>query len=302
MPSRAGERPFLRSPLRRWRQTALLGASLAALAVVTSLRASPATRGAALAATAAVLANGDGVVEEQSISGPVGHVLGYVQSAIQPLQKQVEAGHIVPKFGEKAQSIVSAIVSGVGEAGPEVERAVDGMLQALFFQQLALLRQQLVGKFEKASKPAEAASQADSQFVTQAQELVRPGSDWSFDQERYALRATLEGSYRRDAALADERVITAQTQQSTVEIISKLQSQMEALQTRVQALRAGSPWFLSSSYRIPGTPLQLIGRYQQGRANLELSLNSDRDPANSEAGFVDGVGPANLGVTLNVGI
>mmetsp|Transcript_147916 Transcript_147916/g.368582 ORF Transcript_147916/g.368582 Transcript_147916/m.368582 type:complete len:301 (-) Transcript_147916:97-999(-) len=300
MPSR-GDRPLPRLPLRRWRHTALIGALFAILAALVALRrASTTARGTALA-TAAVSSPGDGGQEPMS-SGPVGHVLGYVHSAIQPLQKQVESGHIVAKYGEKAQSIVAAVVSGMGEAGPEIERAVDGMLQALFLQQLSLLRQQLVVKFEKASKPAQAASQADSQFVTQAQELVRPGSDWSFDQERYALRATLEGTYRRDAAIAEEKVLSAQTQQSTVEIISKLQSQMEALQTRVQALRAGSPWFLSSSYRIPGTPLQLIGRYQQGRANLELSLNPDRDPANSEAGFVDGIGPANLGVTLNVGV
>jgi len=296
MPSR-GDRPLPRPPLRRWRQTALLGAALAVLATLTALR-----RASPWAAAQACPPADSGGAEEPTIAGPVGNVLGYLQSAIQPLQKQVESGHIVPKFGEKAQTIVSAIASGMGEAGPEIERAVDGMLQALFLQQLSLLRQQLVVKFEKASKPAEAASQADSQFVTQAQELVRPGSGWSFDQERYALRATLEGSYRRDAALMEEKQLAAQTQQSTVEIIAKLQSQMEALQTRVQALRAGSPWFLSTSYRIPHTPLQLIGRYQQGRANLELSLNPDRDPANSEAGFVDGVGPANLGVTLNVGV
>merc|ERR1719493_428178 len=115
----------------------------------------------------------------------------------------------------------------------------------------------------------EAASQADEQFVEQAADLVRPRveglADWSYDQERDALRAALQGAFGRDAALAQGRAQAERAQQSTTEVISKLQSQMETLQTKVANLRAGSPWFLSSSYRIPGTPVQLIGRWQQNR-------------------------------------
>merc|ERR1712129_270281 len=66
--------------------------------------------------------------------------------------------------------------------------------------------------------------------TAQAQELRRPDSDWSYDEERYALRAVLEGSVRRDEAVEEQRMLSTQTQQSTVEIINKLQSQMENLQ------------------------------------------------------------------------
>lgn len=239
-----------------------------------------------------------------SDQGGVASFLRSMRSAIEPFQKQVDEGQIVPKFGEKAHVILSALVGRAGDAGPELERVVDGMLYTLFLRQLALIRQQMTSKFEKVSRSVEAVSQADQQFVAQAEELRRPDSDWSYEQERYALRAVLEGNFRREAAIQAERVLAAQTQQSTVEIISKLQSQMESLQQKVQAMRQGSPWFLSSSYRIPKTPFQLIGRYQQGRANLELSLNPDKDPANSEAGFVEGFWPknANLGVSLNLGM
>ncbi|CAE7654801.1 unnamed protein product [Symbiodinium pilosum] len=175
------------------------------------------------------------------------------------------------------------------------------MLESLFLQQLALLRQQTATKFLKASRPAEAVSQADQQFVSQAEELKRPGSSWSYREDRYALRAVLEGSFRRDAALRDEQEQAVRSQQSTVEIISRLQSQMENLQMRLQHMRAGQPWFLSSSYRIPGTPVTMIGRFQQGRASIELNLSPDRDPVTAEAGFVRGVGPANLGVSANFG-
>mmetsp|Transcript_14947 Transcript_14947/g.32848 ORF Transcript_14947/g.32848 Transcript_14947/m.32848 type:complete len:278 (+) Transcript_14947:55-888(+) len=217
--------------------------------------------------------------------------------SVQPLAEQVEAGKIVSKFGEKAQNIVTK----ASEAGPELERAVDGMLQTLFLRQLGTLRRQLTSKFEKGNRPVEAVTQADRSFVAQAKELKRPGSTWSYEEERFALRAVLEGMFRRDAALLHERALAVQTQQSTVEIISKLQSQMEAMQQRVQNMRAGGPWFLTSYYRIPRTPFTVIGRYQQGRANLELNLSPDKDPANAEAGFVQGLGPANLGFNVNVG-
>merc|ERR1719188_1495320 len=177
------------------------------------------------------------------------------------------------------------------------------MLHSLFLRQLAVLRRRLAAASpETGARALQAVSQADQAFVAQAEELRRPGSDWSYDNERYALRAVLEGGIRRASALDDQRVLAAQSQQSTSDIIGKLQSQMEGLQQKVQAMRAGAPWFLSSSYRIPGTPFQLIGRYQQGRANFELGLHPDKDPANSEAGFVSGVGPANLGVRVNLGL
>eukprot|EP00929_Paragymnodinium_shiwhaense_P101864 TRINITY_DN6505_c0_g1_i1.p1 TRINITY_DN6505_c0_g1~~TRINITY_DN6505_c0_g1_i1.p1 ORF type:complete len:288 (+),score=59.29 TRINITY_DN6505_c0_g1_i1:65-928(+) len=223
---------------------------------------------------------------------------------IHPLQEQVEAGVLVARFGDKAAGIVNALAGRTGSEGgaEELLRAVDGMLEALFLQQCALLRQQVSEKFEKTgSTPGETIAQADQQFVVQASELKRPGSDWSFEQERYTLRATLEGTFRSLNALQEEDSRAAATQQTTVEVIGKLQGQMEALQQRLQQLKAGSPWFLSSSYRIPKTPLTLISRYQQGRASFELSLNADRDPANADAGFVDGFGPANIGVKMNVG-
>lgn len=233
--------------------------------------------------------------------GALEQILGSVETSLQPLREEVASGHIVPKFGEKADGVLSGAVKQAGSAGKEVEKVVDAMLQSLFLQQLVLLRQQTAAKFGKASRPVEAVSQADQLFVTQAEELKRPGSTWSYDVDRYALRAVLEGAFRREAAYAEEHRTAARSQQSTVEIISRLQGQMENLQMRLQHMRAGQPWFLSSSYRIPGTPITMIGRFQQGRASIELNLAADRDPVTAEAGFVRGIGPANLGVSANFG-
>lgn len=232
--------------------------------------------------------------EAPAAPAPQGGLAGFlsdVKSAIRPLEEQVEEGSLVPQFGQKAAAIVEAYSGSAGE----LERTVDGLLHALFLRQLTLLRQQLAARLGKD------VLQADEKFVAGAEELKRPGSDWSYTDERYALRAVLEGGLKREEALAEESADAKEAQQSTVEIISKLQSQMESLQQKVQAMRAGSPWFLSASWRIPRTPIQLIARHQQGRTNLEFSLNQDRDPANSEAGFVQGVGPMNLGMNVQLG-
>merc|ERR1712216_308455 len=98
--------------------------------------------------------------------------------------------------------------------------------------------------------------------------------------------------------------------QSTIEVVGKLQSQLDAIQKQLevssQTLRvggsSGGPWALTTAYRIPKTPLTLLGRYQGGRADVELSLSPDKDPANSQAGFVAGLGPANLGISFNDGL
>jgi hypothetical protein len=219
-------------------------------------------------------------------------------SEVKLLQVQVETGQIVPRFGEKAQAILASSEA----SGPELKAAVDGALQTLFLQQLPLLRKQVMAKFEKATQPIDAVDRADQQFTREA-ELLRPtGADWSYDAERYTLRSILEGTFRRTAQLAEERARLQQSQQVTMEVISKLQNQMEVLQQRVQSMRAGSPWALSASYRIPKTPLQVVGRYSQGRANIEVNMSPDRDPINAEAGFVKGVGPANLGISFNAGL
>eukprot|EP00933_Yihiella_yeosuensis_P029712 TRINITY_DN23340_c0_g1_i2.p1 TRINITY_DN23340_c0_g1~~TRINITY_DN23340_c0_g1_i2.p1 ORF type:complete len:274 (-),score=68.00 TRINITY_DN23340_c0_g1_i2:143-964(-) len=249
------------------------------------------------------LAAAAGLASVNAGTGAVGNIMSSVDSSLRPFREEIASGHIIPKFGEKSDVVLRNAVSQAGSAGAVIERAVDGMLQSLFLQQLALLRQETASKTSSSSaRPIEAVTLADKQFVSQAEELKRPGSAWSYDQERYALRAVLESGYRRQVALAEERAHAAYTQAATVEIISKLQSQMESLQQKVHQMRAGSPMFFSSSYRIPHTPVQLIGRLQQGRPSLEISLRDDRDPINAEAGFVQGVGPANLGITGNVGM
>lgn len=162
---------------------------------------------------------------EADAHSPASGFLAALEAALHEvklLQAQVETGQVVPKFGEKAQ----VILAGLSASGPEIEAAVDGALQALFLQQLGLLRQQVATKFEKGSQPIDAVARADLHFRTEAETLRPPGSSWSYDFERHALRSALEGAFRRNAQLAEERARLQQSQQATMEVIGRLQNQM----------------------------------------------------------------------------
>lgn len=214
------------------------------------------------------------------------------------LQQEVDSGRIVDKFGEKARDIVER----AGQVAPELEAVVDGAMQALFIRQLTLLRGFLLSKFERGSRPAKALARADKDFLARAAKLVRPGSDWSFEEEREAFIADLEQAFDMRAELVRERSRAAQTQRATADVVGRMQKQMDLMGEKLRGMGAGSPWVLWTSYRLPGTPYQISGRYQEGRANIELNLSPAGDPATAEAGFVEGLTPRNLGLSFNVGV
>jgi hypothetical protein len=74
-------------------------------------------------------------------------------------------------------------------------------------------------------------------------------------------------------------------------------------QLQMQLYGQSSPWNVGVAYRIPDTNFNLQGSYQQGRANLQLSCVPDEyAPMLGPNGFTNGVGPGNLGLSLNLSI
>lgn len=224
-------------------------------------------------------------------------VLDKAMVQVHAMEAQVKAGSVVPKFGERA----AALIEEAASAAPEVAQAVQGALEPVFLQQLALLRRQLLD----AATPgdADAVAKSEDDFLQQASDLSGSVEAWSTELERELLRAGVEHKVETSAALAEEKARAAIAQRSTIEVIGKLQEQMEQLAAKAQSARGGnSPWVLSTSYRIPNTPLQFVSRYEQGRANIELNLTPDKDPSKGEGGFASSIGPANVGVSFDIGI
>lgn len=218
------------------------------------------------------------------------------------MQVSVDAGRILPKFGSKCQRIIADAMSRAGGADGGLDRYLDGPLHALFLRQLAMLRERVARRFEADRRLDTAVERAERTFVAAAQDLVRPGSEWSYEAQRDELVTSLREALASEAVVQQERYHNKQSQRITADIISKLQGQMEALGDKLPGAGGGSPWVFWTSYRVPGTPFHVSGKYRQGRTNIQLSLSPNKDPANAEAGFVEGLTPQNLGLSLNVGV
>lgn len=220
-------------------------------------------------------------------------------SQIRSMEAQLEAGSLVPKFGERAQEIIAQAAS----AGPQLASVVEGALEPLFLRQLTLLKQQILSS--ASPEDADAVAATEKQFLEQASELTAGSTEsWYIEPEQRKLRGALEHQLHTTAAIAEERARAALQQRSTIEVIGRLQVQMEELAQKAQSVRGGggSPWVLSTSYRIPNTPLQFVSRYEQGRANVELNLTPDKDPSKGDGGFAQAIGPANVGVSFDLGL
>jgi hypothetical protein len=93
----------------------------------------------------------------------------------------------------------------------------------------------------------------------------------------------------------------AQQQQTAMQFLQSQQQMIQQLQ--MQLYGQSSPWNVGAAYRIPDTNFNLQGSYQNGRANLQLSCVPDEyAPFLGPNGFTNGVGPGNLGLSLNLSL
>jgi hypothetical protein len=94
---------------------------------------------------------------------------------------------------------------------------------------------------------------------------------------------------------------SAQQQQTAMSFLQSQQQMIQQLQ--MQLYGQSSPWNVGVAYRIPDTNFNLQGSYQQGRANVQLSCVPDEyAPMLGPNGFTNGVGPGNLGLSLNLSV
>jgi hypothetical protein len=94
---------------------------------------------------------------------------------------------------------------------------------------------------------------------------------------------------------------TAEKQQAAMSVLQTQNQMIQQLQSQLYG--QSSPWNIGVAYRIPDTNFNLQGSYQQGRANLQLSCVPDEyAPLLGPNGFTNGVGPGNLGLSLNLSI
>lgn len=188
----------------------------------------------------------------------------------------------------------------------EIEATLDAPLHVLYLKQLALIREKALGQYRISSKVVETSDydamlQADAGFVREAQALTREGSDWSYSGERSHLQAVMNDVASTRKKLVDVQMKNSEKQSTAMAFLQQQQQMIQQLQ--MQLYGQSSPWNVGMAYRIPDTNFNLQGSYQQGRANVQLTCVPDEyAPMLGQNGFTNGVGPGNLGLSLNLSV
>lgn len=142
---------------------------------------------------------------------------------------------------------------------------------------------------------------ADAQFLRSAESSTRSGSSWTYDSERSALQSIMSDIATTTKKLTEVQVKSSQQQSTAMQFLQHQQQMIQQLQQQLYG--QSSPWNVGVAYRVPDTNFNLQGSYQSGRANVQLSCVPDEyAPMLGPNGFTNGVGPGNLGLSLNLSI
>lgn len=138
-------------------------------------------------------------------------------------------------------------------------------------------------------------------FIRNAEDATREGSDWDYSQERTHSQSIMNDLASTSKRLIDNQLKSAQQQSSAMQHSQQQQQMIQQLQMQLHG--QSSPWNVGVACRIPDANFNLQGSYQQGRANLQLSCVPDEHaPMLGPNGFTNGVGPGNLGLSLNLSV
>ncbi|EOD11903.1 hypothetical protein EMIHUDRAFT_464972 [Emiliania huxleyi CCMP1516] len=245
--------------------------------------------------------------------------LAEANAEVAMLRKTVAAGEDLSGFGAKADAVLADAEDKFSAGTPagdadvaqlyadkkeELSEAVLTSIEPAFVKALAALKETALESFKAQAVGqddlANAASAAEAAFVKGAKVCVPAKAGWGYKAERASLVAVIDAikSQSKKASAVKQQ---AQQQMSTAMNYLQLQSQqMQQIQAQYAGGQGGK-WSLGAAYRPPDTNINLSGSYQQGRGNLQLWMVPDEGAALlGPNGFTNGVGPANLGLSMNV--
>jgi len=184
-----------------------------------------------------------------------------------------------------------------------LESMLDANLQNIYMRLLRGYSNRALAMFksQSVSGQGDAVSKADDYFVEKAEEASRPSGDWSYASERKSLQAHINDLSSSTKKMTDVQLKAARDSQQAMQYLQMQQQQLQ--QAQMQLYGTSNPWNFGFAYRIPDSNINLQGNYQQGRGNVQLSCCPD-DYASllGPNGFTNGVGPDNLGLSVNLSI
>lgn len=249
-------------------------------------------------------------------------ILEKSNNQITSFKKSVDEGSCIPRFGEKADEICNTAIEEFSAEAPlpdeegenesiydqkieELERLVDAPLHVLYLKQLSLIKEKAIKAFRKSLNSEvtefEAMAQADELFCKDAEECTRQNPEWTYSKEASLLKASFNEIVKRARKITEIKSQAAKQTQQAMQYLQIQQQQLQAIQQQVSG--QNSPWNIGAAYRVPDTNINLSFSYQQGRGNLQVSCVPDESvPLLGQNGFVHGVTPGNIGLSLNINI
>lgn len=244
--------------------------------------------------------------------------LGAIESKVAEVSKTLEMGEPVASFGEVVDKATGEALEAfdavapkrqkelVSKARADLKAAVHTKLHPAFLQQLQALKTKAIGMYQESVSASDVNVQgmitADQFFVREAAASIASGASWSYASERQNLQMimqTLEREWKKGVAA---KIQAAQQMSTAMQYLQVQQAQLQQLQQQLYGGGAGK-WNIGAAYRPPDTNINLSFNHQQGRTNIVASMVPDEQQSLLGAnGFTNGVGPANLGVTVNVNV
>jgi len=243
---------------------------------------------------------------------------------IDEMRKTVDKGGVVSGLGDKADTMVASAVAKLRSELPsgapkqkatlmdkkveELERMLDASLHVVFLKQLRILRDKALQKYKSAmradgTKDYDAVVTAQSFFNTEAEAARRKNSNWEYGSEAAELKDILDELAKGSRKVVETQSKFAEQMRGLAQILQQQDQQLRAIQQQFAMGAGGSPWNVGLAYRIPDTNINLSGRYEQGRTQIQMScVPDDSAPMLGPQGFVNGVGPGNLGISVNLNI
>lgn len=242
---------------------------------------------------------------------------------ISELSNTLDSSTHIPSLGSLADDICNSALDEFSSSAPpstsdptkssvydrkllDLESTLDSPLRVLYLRQLSLLRERALTKYKSEARSGdkseyEAMVEADDMFVREAEESTRTQGGWDYQGERSNLQNILNEMASNSKKVTAVELRAAQQQSTAMQYLQMQQQQIQQMQ--MQLYGQSSPWNVGFAYRVPDTNINLQGAHQQGRTTVQMSCVPDEYASMlGPNGFTNGVGPGNLGLSVNLNL
>lgn len=123
--------------------------------------------------------------------------------------------------------------------------------------------------------------------------------DWKFSKDAALLKNHLNEISQLSKQLTQEKLASQKSQRTLTQALEERNQQLMMM----HAQQESNPWSVICAYRIPDTNFNVQFNYQRGAGNMVISCVPDESmPLLGPNGFVNGVTPGNIGVTINFSV